>query len=55
MLTSEYMKVVHEKAQHKIVAKIEKILAEEDHLSSQDLEDLKNAAKALWALKECSK
>lgn len=54
MLTPEYMKVVHEKAQHKIVTKIEKIL-EEDHISSQDLEDLKNAAKALWALKECTK
>lgn len=55
MVSNEYMKVVHEKICHKIVKKMEKIADQEGDFSSQDLDNLKDGAKVLWYMKECTK
>lgn len=54
-MSAEWIKVVHEKVCHKILKKMEKIADQESDLTSQDLDNLKDAAKTLWYLKELSK
>lgn len=54
-MCSEYVKVVHEKVCHKVLKKMEAIADSEGSLTSQDLDNLKDAAKTLWYLKELDK
>lgn len=54
-MSAEYMKVVHEKVCHKVLKKMEAIADSEGSLTSQDLDNLKDAAKTLWYLKELDK
>lgn len=54
-MSVEYMKVVHEKVCHKVLKKMEAIADAEGSLTSQDLDNLKDAAKTLWYMKELDK
>lgn len=54
-MCSEYVKVVPEKVRHKVLKKMEAIADSEGSLTSQDLDNLKDAAKTLWYLQEMAK
>ncbi len=54
-MENERMKALHEKTCHEVMKKMERIVAKDGELTSQDLDNLKDGAKVLWYLKECAK